>query len=287
MLPVEQKSTCISTSDNAARLARYIEQHRSLFVLTGAGCSTASGIPDYRDDKGEWKHSKPVQFQDFIQHRLTRQRYWARSLLGWPRVFAAQPGLAHHALRKLEQAGAIHYLITQNVDRLHQRAGSLRVIDLHGNLERVSCLSCFFQLTRVEMQEKLRKENPAFNEKSHELAPDGDAVLDNYDFSGFHIIDCSHCGGILKPDVVFFGESVPKKRVQMAMQYLQESKALLVVGSSLMVYSGYRFCRAASKSGLPLSALNRGRTRADAELQLKIEDDCGETLQATIELLGL
>ncbi len=280
-------TTLYSTPDNAARLAHYIEQHRPLFVLTGAGCSTASGIPDYRDDKGEWKHSKPVQFQDFCQQHITRQRYWARSLLGWPRVFAARPGPTHHALARLEQADAIHHLVTQNVDRLHQRAGSVKVIDLHGNLEQVSCLNCASQISRVEVQDKLRKANPAFNEKSRGLAPDGDALLDDYDFSGFQIIDCPQCGGILKPDVVFFGESVPRQRVQMAMQYLQESAALLIVGSSLMVYSGYRFCRAATESGKPLSALNRGRTRADAELQLKIEDDCGEILQATIELMGL
>jgi len=170
-------TTLYSSPDNAARLARYIEQHRSLFVLTGAGCSTASGIPDYRDDEGEWKHSKPVQFQDFTQNRLIRQRYWARSLLGWPRVFAAQPGAAHLALTRLEQAGVIHLLVTQNVDRLHQRAGASKVIDLHGNLEQVTCLNCQAHVSRVELQDELRKANPAFNAESRGIAPDGDACL--------------------------------------------------------------------------------------------------------------
>ena len=277
----------LSLELSAEKFADFIQARAPLFVLTGAGCSTASGIPEYRDDEGEWKHSKPVLFQDFCRDQLTRQRYWARSLLGWPRVVAAEPNDTHHALARLEHAGFIRRLVTQNVDGLHQRAGSKNVIDLHGRLESVTCLSCTQSLSRSKVQDALRRANPGFREKPQGAAPDGDAVLESFDFSTFVVYDCPRCDGILKPDVVFFGESVPRSRVESAMRSLDDSGALLVVGSSLMVYSGYRFCKAAIDKGKHMCALNRGRTRADAELDLKIEHDCAELLTSAIALMGL
>ena len=276
-----------SPGDNAEKLVDFIQARAPLMVLTGAGCSTASGIPEYRDDEGEWKHRKPVQFQDFCRDQLTRQRYWARSLLGWPRLVQAQANDAHLALARLEQAGFVRQLVTQNVDGLHQKAGSKNVIDLHGQLESVTCLSCETSYPRSQVQNALRRANPAFREKPVGTAPDGDALLENFDFSSFELYDCPTCSGILKPDVVFFGESVPRQRVEAAMRSLDDSRGLLVIGSSLMVYSGYRFCKAAIDKGKHLCALNRGRTRADTELDLKIEDDCVEILNLSIALLGL
>ena len=272
---------------DVSRLAAFIEQQQPLFVLTGAGCSTASGIPDYRDEQGEWKQRKPVQYQDFRDKELSRLRYWARSMLGWPLISKAMPARGHLALHRLEQAGLIQYLVTQNVDNLHQKAGSRKVLDLHGNLETVSCLSCAYQLSRQTLQQKLQKANPQFKQICAEIAPDGDAILENMDFSSFTIVPCPQCGGILKPDVVFFGESVPKHRVTLAMQHLQAARAMLVLGSSLMVFSGYRFCRAAMGSGKAICAVNKGRTRADHELALKIEKDCGAVLDHVLQRLGL
>lgn len=270
-----------------SRLARFIEQHQPLFVLTGAGCSTASGIPDYRDEQGQWKHRKPVQYQDFCDKEITRKRYWARSMLGWPHITNAKPAKVHLLLRTLERAGLIQFLVTQNVDGLHQKAGSVRVLDLHGNLQTVSCLSCACQLSRRTLQKQLAEANPLFDESCSEIAPDGDTMLEDMDFSSFEFVHCPQCGGILKPDVVFFGESVPKDRVAEAMHHLHAAKAMLVLGSSLMVYSGYRFCRAAVASGIVICAVNKGLTRADGELTLKIEQDCGSALAGAVKQLDL
>jgi NAD-dependent SIR2 family protein deacetylase len=256
-------------------------------VLTGAGCSTASGIPDYRDENGEWKHRRPVQFQDFLEVELTRKRYWARSMLGWPLIKNAKPSTAHHALKTLEEAGLIHHIVTQNVDSLHRKAGSSRVLDLHGNLETVSCLSCDHQLQRSTLQLYLHEANPLFNQRFNEFAPDGDVILETMDISDFKLIPCPRCDGILKPDVVFFGQSVPKEIVAQAMQYLHSANGMLVLGSSLMVYSGYRFCLAAIAADKAICALNRGRTRADDELTLKIDEDCGVALDSVTKQLGV
>ena len=272
---------------NINQLSDFVEQNQPLFVLTGAGCSTASGIPDYRDEEGEWKHHRPVQFQDFVAQESIRQRYWARSMYGWPHINNASPADVHLALGKLEQAGIIEYLVTQNVDGLHQKAGSSRVLDLHGNLETVGCLSCGWQISREKLQHQLVAANADFSQLEAQLGPDGDALIENLDFSSFNLISCPQCGGILKPEVVFFGESVPKSRVSLAMKHLQNAGALLVVGSSLMVFSGFRFCRAAGQANKQICIINKGRTRADNELNLKIEADCSETLNQLILKLGL
>jgi NAD-dependent SIR2 family protein deacetylase len=259
-------------------LKEFVERHPRLFILTGAGCSTESGIPDYRDAEGGWKRAQPVQFRAFMDEPLTRKRYWARSLVGWRRFCRASPNDAHRALARLQQAGRVERLVTQNVDRLHQAAGSSAVIDLHGRLDTVVCMDCGGRLPREELQQELLSRNPAVAELDAREAPDGDADLDGLDFSTFEVPPCAHCGGILKPDVVFFGESVPSERVVAAMQGVERADALLVVGSSLMVFSGYRFVRAAAEAGKPIATVNLGRTRADELVTLKVVRPCAEAL---------
>ncbi|MCC4585721.1 NAD-dependent protein deacetylase [Xanthomonas sp. NCPPB 1067] len=259
-------------------LQEFIQTHQRLFVLTGAGCSTDSGIPDYRDLQGGWKRPQPVTFQAFMGELATRQRYWARSLVGWPRFGLARPNATHHALAALEVRGQLELLLTQNVDRLHQAAGSQAVIDLHGRLDVVRCMGCERRMPRTEFQWLLEQSNPGWVELDAAQAPDGDADLDDVAFETFAVPPCPACGGILKPDVVFFGENVPRERVERAFAHLQAADAVLVVGSSLMVYSGFRFVQAAARSGLPIAALNFGRTRADELLTLKVEQSCAQAL---------
>ena len=274
------------TNPSLAALERFVADHPRLFVLTGAGCSTASGIPDYRDTDGAWKHRQPVQYQNFIRHECVRQRYWARSLIGWQRFATAQPNEAHYALTQMEARGRIRQLVTQNVDGLHQRAGSREVIDLHGRLDTVECLECAHAIARADLQRELETRNPDFSDLAAAAAPDGDAALENVDFGGFDIPPCGHCGGVLKPAVVFFGESVPHKRVDAAYTALAAADAVLVVGSSLMVYSGYRFCQTAAEHGKPIAGINLGRTRADDLLSLKIAAPCADVLTALLYRLG-
>jgi NAD-dependent SIR2 family protein deacetylase len=273
------------TSGPVDVLHAFIERHPRLLVLTGAGCSTASGIPDYRDARGNWKHRQPVMYQDFVRSPHVRQRYWARSLVGWPLFAAAQPNAAHRALAGLEAAGRVQLLVTQNVDGLHQRAGSRQVLDLHGRIDAVECLGCRARTSRAQFQDALRALNPKFTTLAADIAPDGDAQLDGADFSDFRVPECRHCGGLLKPAVVFFGESVPDHRVTTGHDALTRADALLIVGSSLMVYSGYRFVRAAVAAGKPVAAINRGRTRADADFALKIEESCDAALASLLDAL--
>lgn len=269
------------------RLVAFVENHPQLFVLTGAGCSTGSGIPDYRDVHGAWKRPQPIRYQQFVSSQHSRKRYWMRSFLGWPRFASAAPNIAHQALARLEVAGCISQLITQNIDGLHQKAGSERVIDLHGRLDRIVCLHCQYQGGRAPFQTLLERLNPAMVGLSAPIGPDGDVDFDAIDFNGFEIPACPQCGGILKPDVVFFGEAVPKQRVETAMQALAQADALLVVGSSLTVWSGYRFCQAAIANGQAMAAINLGCTRADAEWTLKVDLDCGHALWSLLERLGI
>jgi NAD-dependent SIR2 family protein deacetylase len=264
-------------------LPDFIERYPRLFVLTGAGCSTDSGIPDYRDADGGWKRAQPVTLQAFVAEPRTRRRYWARSLVGWQRFGRAAPNAAHRALARLEQRGNVEVLVTQNVDRLHQAAGSTNVIDLHGRMDLVRCLDCWRLQPRAELQDELLSLNPSWAQLDARIAPDGDADLDGLDFDAFQVPPCSYCAGMLKPDVVFFGESVPKERVETAMDHLRRADAMLVVGSSLMVYSGYRFAQAAAAAGKPIAAVNLGRTRADDLLTLKIAEPCGQALSFLLE----
>jgi len=259
-------------------LQQFIQTHPRLFVLTGAGCSTDSGIPDYRNREGEWKRAPPINFQPFMQEPATRQRYWARSLIGWRRIGSAQPNATHHALARLEQRGQIELLVTQNVDRLHQRAGSERVVDLHGRLDEVRCMTCRWRLAREDFQQMLSERNPGWLHLDAGVAPDGDADLEHQSFAQFDVPPCPWCGGIVKPDVVFFGENVPRERIDEATRAWRTADAVLVVGSSLMVYSGYRFVNAAARAGKPVAALTLGRTRADPLLSLKVDANCSEAL---------
>ena len=263
---------------DADALAGFVARHPRLLVLGGAGCSTESGIPDYRDAKGEWKRPSPVTFQAFTGDAFTRKRYWARSLVGWPTMAHARPGAAHRALARLEELGHVELLLTQNVDGLHQAAGSRNTIDLHGRIDTVRCLSCETRTPRAELQEELRRRNPRFADLEAGVAPDGDADLEGRDFDSFDVPDCAQCGGMLKPDVVFFGESVPRDRVAAAHAALASADAMLVVGSSLMVYSGFRFVQAAANTGKPVAAVNLGKTRADELFTMKVAQPIGETL---------
>jgi NAD-dependent SIR2 family protein deacetylase len=263
----------------ADALAWFLERHPRLFVLTGAGCSTPSGIPDYRDEAGAWKHHRPMSFTEFTSSPGARRRYWAGSLRGWPRVRDARPNAAHAALARLEAAGRVTRIVTQNVDGLHAKAGSRRVVDLHGRLDVVECLDCGARVARDDVQELLLSWNSSTDPGSPAQRPDGDAGVGDSN-QGFHVPDCRECGGVLKPHVVFFGENVPRGRVAEAWAALDEADALLVVGSSLMVYSGYRFVLAAAERGRPVAAVNLGRTRGDHLLSLKVEGDCAEVLAA-------
>jgi NAD-dependent SIR2 family protein deacetylase len=276
-------------------LVQFIAMHPRLFVLTGAGCSTESGIPDYRDAEGNWKRSaRPMTLQAFMGDACARGRYWARSLLGWQRFGAARPNAAHRALAQLQRQGRVQGLVTQNVDGLHQAAGSTEVIDLHGRLDRVRCMRCERIVTRAAHQQRLLQHNPHWAERLAAAAsdltadasrhrPDGDADLPAMQTETFEVPACATCGGILKPDVVFFGEAVPAARVEAARESLRRADAMLVVGSSLMLYSGYRFAQYAAELGKPMAAINLGRTRADELLALKVARPCAASLEGVLE----
>jgi NAD-dependent SIR2 family protein deacetylase len=264
-------------------LLRFVDHHQRLFVLTGAGCSTNSGIPDYRDTHGNWKRPQPVTFQAFMGDEPTRQRYWARSLVGWRRFGRAQPNDTHHALARLEARGCCELLVTQNVDRLHQAAGNQQVIDLHGRLDLVRCMGCERRISRAEFQDELGRLNAEWLTLDAVDAPDGDADLECADFASFRVPSCRACGGTLKPDVVFFGENVPRDVVATAQRHLAQADGMLIVGSSLMVYSGFRFVREAAARGLPIAAVNLGRTRADDLLTLKMEAACEDALRFLLD----
>ncbi len=279
-------------SEAPQALRAFLQAHRRVLVLTGAGCSVPSGIPDYRGPDGAWKHHRPMTFAQFTGSAPARRRYWAGSLRGWPRVRDARPNPAHAALAHLEARGSVREVVTQNVDGLHQRAGSRRVLDLHGRLDVVECLGCGTRVRRDDLQHLLVSWNPRFaalrgarddpgEGVDGEVRPDGDTPVSR-SLDAFRVPDCPECGGILKPGVVFFGENVPRSRVVAVERALDEADALLVVGSSLMVWSGYRFVRAARGRGLAVAAVNLGRTRADAEVDLKIEADCAEVLPAAL-----
>ncbi len=260
-------------------LIDFVHQHPRLLVITGAGCSTAAGIPDYRDENGAWKQREPMRFHVFTGDPVARKRYWARSMLGWRTMAHAQPTIAHHALAQLERAGRIGLLVTQNVDGLHQAAGSTKVVDLHGRIDTVCCLGCGVRTPRRALQEELMARNPDWLALDARSLADGDADLEGRDFAAFDVPDCPACGGMLKPDVVFFGESVPRERVAAVRAALAHADAVLVAGSSLMVYSGYRFVEEAVAAGKPVAAVNRGRTRADPVLAFKTQSEVGAALE--------
>ncbi len=275
-----------AVAGTAAQLAEFLNRHAPVLVLTGAGCSTGSGIPAYRDAAGRWSRRQPILYPDFVSSATVRRRYWARSFLGWPVMHEARPGPAHHGLVQLHDRALLAGLVTQNVDGLHQAAGHRNVLELHGGLQRVLCLDCGAPLDRDVLQEQLLTVNPDWAPEVLSINPDGDAELDDAAYPGFRVVDCAACGGRLKPDVVFFGESVPTGRFEAIGAMLERAGALLVVGSSLVVGSGYRIVREARRHGLPIAAATRGRTRADALLEFNVHADCGETLHRVLEDLS-
>ena len=259
-------------------LRKFVAEHPRLVVLTGAGISASSGIPTYRDRQGTWRHSAPITHQEFIGDGDHRRRYWARSLRGWPVVREARPNAAHRALAQLERRGHVDLLITQNVDRLHQRAGSHAVIDLHGRVDQVRCLACQARVCREQLQQRMLRDNPRHSDRPGAVRPDGDADIDADLVRQFRAPSCDTCGGTLIPDVVFFGGAVPAERVQQCQAAVAAADALLAVGSSLQVYSGFRFCRLASQLGKPLAIINPGITRADSMAALKCHTECESLL---------
>jgi NAD-dependent SIR2 family protein deacetylase len=260
----------------APELVRVLAGQR-IAVLTGAGVSTDSGIPDYRGPDSP--PSNPMTIRQFTSDPVFRQRYWARNHVGWRHMDATLPNAGHRALANLEAAGTVSGLITQNVDLLHTKAGSQTVVNLHGTYAQVVCLACGHTLTRADLAEQLEALNPGFAARAVgaiAVAPDADAVVE--ETASFRYVDCPQCGGMLKPDIVYFGENVPKERVTEAYSLVDDADALLVAGSSLTVFSGLRFVRHAVASGKPVAIVNRGPTRGDELATVKVDSGCSELL---------
>lgn len=272
--------------DQAAALADFLLRHPGTLVLTGAGLSTASGIPDYRDRDGVRRGKEPIQGPEFRRSQAVQRRYWARSMVGWPVLARARPNTGHAALAALEGAGRIGPLLTQNVDGLHQQAGSKAVLELHGNIHAVFCLDCGARLPRALVQNQLLEANPLLAGAMAAPLPDGDAHIEPEALEDFRLPACTACGGALMPDVIFFGDTLPPARSALALAQMEAAEALLVVGSSLMVYSGFRFCRMAAQAGKPIAAVNLGRTRADELIALKIAQSAERLLPEVVRLLG-
>ena len=249
-----------------------------VLVLSGAGLSTESGIPDYRGPDGQ-RRVQPMQYSEFVGSSAARQRYWARSYVGWQRFSSAGPNAGHRAVAVLQQAGVVGPVITQNVDGLHQAGGAVDVTELHGALERVVCLTCGDRTGRWDLDERMRESNPGFEVTSNEIRPDGDIALNALEVEDFVVPLCLVCGrDTLKPDVVFFGESVPKPLVERCFELTERARALLVLGSSLKVMSGYRFVRRAAAHGIPVGIITHGPTRGDAEATHQLDAPLGSTL---------
>ncbi len=254
-------------------------------VLTGAGMSTASGIPDYRGPDGT-RRVTPMQLSEFVGSSEARRRYWARSFVGWRRFHAARPNAAHHLVTQLQQRGAVGPLITQNVDGLHQAAGTRDVVELHGNLVQVVCLTCDARVDRRVLDERMAAENLGFDADSDEIRPDGDVRLEAVDVERFRAPVCTSCGqDTLKPDVVFFGGAVDKPLVEHCFELTDRAPSLLVLGSSLQVMSGLRFVRRAAKRGIPIALITRGPSRGDDLVTLRVDGELGDSLRALTQVL--
>jgi NAD-dependent SIR2 family protein deacetylase len=275
-----------TAQDQAHDLAEFLVRYPKALVLTGAGLSTASGIPDYRDRDGVRRGKQPIQGPEFRKSPVVQRRYWARSMVGYPALAQAAPNPGHKAIAALEARRSIGSVLTQNVDGLHQQAGSQAVLELHGNIHSVVCMSCSAQFPRGLVQIQLVEKNPGIADANASPLPDGDAQIEPEALEHFHLPGCLHCGGALAPDVVFFGDNVPPARTAAALDQMARADALLVIGSSLMVYSGFRFCRLATETGKPIAAVNLGRTRADHLLSLKIEASSEQILPRVQELLN-
>ncbi|XP_054473454.1 NAD-dependent protein lipoamidase sirtuin-4, mitochondrial isoform X2 [Anoplopoma fimbria] len=272
-----------STADRQSLelLQDFVSRSSRLFVISGAGLSTESGIPDYRSEGvGLYARTdrRPMQHAEFVRSAKSRQRYWARNFVGWPQFSSHQPNSAHKALQQWEQRGKLHWLVTQNVDALHSKAGQKRLTELHGCAHRVMCLGCGDISKREELQARFVALNPDWRAQTGGVAPDGDVFIEDEQVLNFRVPSCENCGGILKPEVTFFGDTVNKATVQFVHDRLSESDALLVVGSSLQVYSGYRFLLAAGDRKMSVAIVNIGPTRADHLAELKVRGRCGEVL---------
>ncbi|XP_043924841.1 NAD-dependent protein lipoamidase sirtuin-4, mitochondrial isoform X2 [Protopterus annectens] len=283
-LPFVPSSPPLDVTD-LEELQDFISSSEKLFVLTGAGVSTESGIPDYRSEEvGLYARTnqRPIQYSDFVRSAKNRQRYWARSFVGWPRFSSFQPNAGHFALSELEKLGKLHWLVTQNVDALHTKAGSRRMTELHGCLYRIICLECGSLTSRFDLQKRFEALNPGWNEEGHGVAPDGDTFLTDEQVQNFQVPDCEWCGGILKPEVTFFGDTVNREKVNFVYERLAESDAILVAGSSLQVYSGYRFILTAHEKNIPIAIVNIGPTRANHLASIKVTQRCGEVLSRIV-----
>jgi len=281
-IPDTPRAGTVSAPLVAADAAADLLAGRRLIVLTGAGLSTDSGIPDYRGPDSPPR--SPMTYDEFVSGPTARQRYWARSHIGWRRLGRARPNDGHRALAVLESVKVVRTLITQNVDGLHRAAGSEAVIDLHGRIDQVICLGCGDLTTRLDLHHRLDEANPDFADHSDvRTAPDGDVELERTE--GFRLVGCRSCGGVLKPDVVFFGENVPRTRVEQAYSAMAAGDGLLVAGSSLTVMSGLRFVRHAARLGWPIVIVNRGITRGDPVATCRVDAGCSETLTAMAERL--
>ncbi|MEV6896607.1 NAD-dependent protein deacetylase [Amycolatopsis sp. NPDC051372] len=263
-----------------------VVSHGRVVVLSGAGISTESGIPDYRGESGSLRRHTPMTYDEFASSAEGRRRYWARSHLGWRTIARAEPNSGHHAVATLREAGLLSGVITQNVDGLHRAAGTRGVVELHGNLDRVICLGCRRTTPREELDDRLRAANPDFGGTATRINPDGDVELAEEAVRTFTLVDCTTCAGVLKPDVVFFGENVPRPRVERCYRLVDESSAVLVLGSSLTVMSGLRFVRLAAKTGKPVLIVNRGQTRGDAYARVRVDLPLGEALADLVDLVG-
>jgi len=275
----------VDTDEKLDRLATLIEERGNVLLLTGAGLSTESGIPDYRSPRSLERKHKPMTYQQFVGSEAARQRYWARSHFGWRTIPDAKPNRGHLAVAELEARGYTVGLITQNVDGLHQRAGSTDVLELHGSLHRVLCLNCGNRFPRARFQRQINELNPGLKDVEPVINPDGDAEVPEEVVRGFAVPACPICGGVLKPDVIYFGENVPKERVEEGMRLVDESGLVLVLGSSLAVMSGLRFVLAARRQEKPVAAINDGLVRNQEELFVKVEARLGEALPALLDKL--
>ena len=263
--------------EQVATLGEWIGEG-GVVVLSGAGLSTESGIPDYRGPSGSARRSTPMTYQTFTRDPIARRRYWARSHLGWRTIGLASPNDGHRAVARLEEQGLLDGIITQNVDGLHQAAGARDVIELHGNLARITCLECGALSPREELGRRLDAVNPAFAGVAVAFNADGDAELADEELDGFTVVDCLTCGGMLKPDVVYFGETVPPERVARSFELVESARTLLVLGSSLTVMSGRRFVLRAAKLGIRVAIVNRGVTRGEPYASLLIDAPLGIVL---------